>query len=135
MKKIIFLTIILAAFVTFYGYYEYNRPFKNLTKAKADLTIGANELLVAYESNESKANTIYLDKVIEVHGKISKIESTEGKAQITLETQNPMSGIICEMTQNSQLGDMHIGNIVTIKGMCTGYLSDVILNQAVLVNK
>jgi hypothetical protein len=135
MKKFILPIILLIALAGGYGYYEYNRPVKSLSKANADMTIASNELLAAFESNETAANTTYLDKVVEVSGKVSNIETTEGKTHVTLETQNPMSGIICELEENQNLGNIKTGDQVSIKGKCTGYLSDVILNQAIILKK
>lgn len=50
---------------------------------------------------------------------------------VALETENPMFGIRCTMvgpTINAKPGDS-----VTIKGICTGYLSDVVIIKSTIV--
>jgi hypothetical protein len=46
-----------------------------------------------------------------------------------------MALIICEMETGTETGDVKAGDMVIVKGMCSGYLSDVILVQSTLVKK
>jgi len=67
-----------------------------------------------------------------VAGKITELTTNqEMKPVLTLETENPMFGVRCTMedpTINVQVGDS-----VNIKGICSGYLSDVIIIKATVV--
>jgi hypothetical protein len=68
-----------------------------------------------------------------VSGKVAGTAVEEGKTKVQLETGNPMSMIICELEDGREAGSVKAGDEIKIKGMCSGYLSDVILVQASLV--
>ena len=44
-----------------------------------------------------------------------------------------MSGVICEMEDGQEISSLKTGEKITIKGKCTGFLSDVVLVQSSLV--
>lgn len=134
MKKILLGLLALAILGGAYGYYEYNRGVESLEDKKADLSISGAELLKAFESNETEANKNYLDKVIELKGKVVKIEKSTEKNSLYLETGNEMSAVICEMENSQKIDNIKEGSIVSIKGKCTGFLMDVVLVQCVLIN-
>lgn len=130
MKKIIIPILILGAIGIAIGFYMYNKPVQSLEKKKAEVMISASQLVTEYEADETAANEKYLGKVVEVSGKIADIVSEEGKTKIQLETSNPMAMVICEMEDGSDTG-LNEGDEAKIKGLCSGYLSDVILVQCV----
>lgn len=132
-KKILFAVIILAVLGGAYGYYEYNRPVASIEKKKADVALTASELLAAFEADEAAANSQYTEKIIQVTGVISELVSKESGNKIFMETNNPMSGVICEMEDGQEISSLKTGEKITIKGKCTGFLSDVVLVQSSLV--
>jgi len=113
----------------------YNKPVASLEKKKADAEVTADQLITAYETDEKVADSLYLGKVVQVKGKVSGVAQEEGRTKIQLETSNPMSLIICEMEESTTVTEVKSGDEVTIKGMCSGYLSDVILVQSTLVKE
>ena len=133
MKRILVSLVVLAIIGAGVGYYMYNKPVESLEHKKADIVISADQLLKEYESDETSANEKFLGKVIEVNGKVTGISNEDGKKKVNIETSNPMSAIICEMEENMSTGDMKEGDNVKMKGMCSGYLSDVILVQSSVV--
>ncbi|MBK8700792.1 MAG: hypothetical protein IPN29_15115 [Saprospiraceae bacterium] len=133
MKKIIYIVIILGILGAGFGYYHYNRPVSSLSGSSADISLTPNDLLTAFESNETEANGKYLDKVIQVSGQVSKVEVSAGKTSVYLKTSNEMSSVICEMEDGFDPAMASTGTNITIKGKCTGYLMDVVLVQAVVV--
>lgn len=132
-KKILFAVIALAVLGGAYGYYEYNRPVASIEKKKADIVLSASDLLAAYEADEAAANIAYTEKIIQVTGVISELVSKESGNKIFIETNNPMSGVICEMEDGLDISTLKTGETVTVKGRCTGFLSDVVLVQSSLV--
>ncbi len=132
-KKILFAVIILAVLGGAYGYYEYNRPVAGTEKKKADVEISASDLLAAFEADEAAANSQYSGKVIQVNGIIGSMESKESGNKISIQTDNPMSGVICEMEDGQDISSLNTGETVTVKGVCTGFLSDVVLVRSSLV--
>jgi tRNA_anti-like len=133
MKKILITLIVLAVIGASYGYYMYNKPLESLENKEADVTISADQLIADYEADEKTANEKYLGKVVVVSGKIAEITNEEGKKKVNLETSNPISAVICEMEENKKTENLKAGDMIKVKGMCSGYLSDVILVQSVLV--
>jgi len=70
--------------------------------------MSAQALLSAFQSDEAHANTLYLDKVVVVSGKVSAIEA--GKvSSITLETEDLMSAIVCELAEASMVEGVQEG--------------------------
>ena len=132
MKKYIWYLLMAVLAGGAYGYYQYNRPVASLESANADVVLEAPALLKAFETNETTANTQYLDKVIEVSGQISRIEEDGEKKSIYLSTGNEMSSVICEMESASSIEGLAAGSKVVVKGKCTGYLMDVVLVQSVV---
>lgn len=133
MKKILLLILALGAIGAGVGYYMYNKPVASLENKKADFVVTAAQLITDYEANEQAANDKYLGKVVEVSGKVVDITTEEGKTKVQIETPNPISLIICEMETGTNVETIKAGDEATIKGMCSGYLSDVILVQATIV--
>lgn len=133
MKKIIIPLIALAMIGAAIGFYMYNKPVQSLENKKADVTISAEQLLSDYESNEQSANDKYLGKVVQVNGTVAEISTGEGKNKIHLETSNPISVVITELDEGNTVEGLKIGDEATVKGMCSGYLSDVILVRSSVV--
>ena len=134
MKKIIIPLLIIGLLGAGIGYYMYNKPVERLEKKQADVSVSADELLSDYEENEKEADAKYLGKIVEVKGKVSEITSAEGINKIHLETSNPIAAVICDLDKGNEPGSLKVGDQAKIKGMCSGYLSDVILVRSTVVN-
>jgi hypothetical protein len=132
MKKSIVIIILLVILVgSWIAYRMYNKPHRD-PSAESSIQITAVDLFRSYETNEVEANGRYLDKVLEVSGKITEITTNqESIPVIVLETENPMFTVRCTM-ENPEI-EASVGDVVKIKGICTGYLSDVIIVKGTLV--
>jgi len=97
----------------------------------------ANDLLNAFETDESAANTKYLDKIIKVNGIIKDIENNDtGEISVILATDNEMSSVICNFDPAfKDIQKLKKGEEIVIKGLCSGYLMDVVLDRCVLAQK
>lgn len=132
MKKIILGIVILGVIGLSYGAYMYFKPNANMSDLKSDVTFTSQDLFTAFETDETAANTQYLDKVIEITGTIKDISTNEeGVISITLEAGNELSGVICELQKDTEHRTFKIGETVVFKGMCTGMLMDVVLVRCV----
>jgi hypothetical protein len=126
----VLLIIITAGFV---GYKMYTKPHRNVEKVTA-VNISAVELAEAYESNEAEANAKYLDKVLEVKGEINEVSKNQkGEPVITLKGTD-MSGLICTL-EGAPASEIKTNSSVTIKGICTGFLTDVVLVRCIFQSK
>ena len=136
-KKIIKWTLlsifIVAVTGGFVGYKMWNKPHRNVEAAKA-ITVAATQLATAYESDEPRANSQYLDKVIEVTGEVSEVSKNQkGEEVITLKGSD-MSGIICTL-EGAAAVEIKPAASVTLRGICTGYLTDVVLVRCKIKNQ
>lgn len=131
VKKIIFLLMILGATGGAFGLYMFNKPIQSTTKLKTDFTMNAETLLNVFEKDETEANSKYLDKVIEVKGSVQKVEKSDEKITVYLDTENIMSSIIFQLEDHNEV--INEGEEITLKGICTGYLMDVVLVRGIRV--
>jgi hypothetical protein len=118
---------IIGAFIFFRTWYMPHRNVKN----EKGIQVTAQAIMDAYSADEKKANTVYLDKAIEVNGEVSDLAKNEaGKTVISLKTNDPMGGVRCTMKED--VGNIKKGDNVTVKGICSGYLMDVTLIECYL---
>ena len=134
MKKIIWLA--LAAFMLglivaiFAWLYAFRKADLSVVSQKAEVEISATDLLEKFESNEAAANTAYLGKVIIVAGTIDNITEDSTNVSVNLKNPDDISGVMCGFNKSSiDRSSLKVGGNVRIKGICTGYLMDVVLNK------
>lgn len=127
MKKYLPFILIIAIGSGIFGYMQYNKSHKETDGATADVVISPKELLDAYDGDESAANQLYLDKIIEVEGTVRSINEVEVGSSISLDTGDEMSSIICEFEMLDAISSVKVGDKVTVKGFCTGKLMDIVL--------
>lgn len=131
VRKIIYIGLVLLIAGGAIGVYLFNKPVQQMDRMKTDVEIASSELLELFEENEENANTLYLDKIIEVTGEVAKVDSGD-KMTIYLDAGNPLSQVICQLEDGvTELPE--IGDKVTVKGICTGYLMDVVLVRAIIL--
>jgi hypothetical protein len=129
---IIISLLVLAGIIT--GLYLYNLKSKDLQKVKPDFVMTASDLLLEFESDENAAAMKYVDKILEVTGSIKNIEYVENNSiNISLDAGSEFSSVICTFQGNSDPGKFNIGDTIKIRGQCSGYLMDVLLNNCVFV--
>jgi len=136
-KKIIF--ILLAILLILGGYIAirmYNKPHVNVAESDPDIVLLSNTLLDDFENDEISANEKYLEQIIQVTGKIQKLGTANGNGTITLTNGNSMGSVICHLSEkeNKKVVSLREGQEIIVKGICTGFLMDVILINCVLVN-
>ena len=134
-KKLIIAILGLAIVVAFIGYKMYNKPHVDVAKAKSDITLTANTILNDFTTNETAANAKYLEKIIAVTGEVSNIKIEKDKGIVTLKTNDDFGSVLCHLSENAtkNINSIKEGQTVTIKGICTGYLMDVILVKGELL--
>ncbi len=136
MRKVILFLLVLGVIGLGIGYiyYMYNKPVASLENKKPEVEVTASQLMAHYEANETVANETYLGKLVQVSGKVADITLEDGRKKIHLETPNPISMIICELEAGMETGVLKAGDEAKVKGLCSGYLSDVILVQSSIVD-
>ena len=114
--------------------YYYNLKPKDLREEKPDFFLSATELQQAFDLNEADATTKYVNKVVEVTGEILSAKPGEKDSyNIALKTGNESSMVNCNFPVLSDPEAFHVGDSITLRGVCSGYLMDVLLNNCVAV--
>jgi hypothetical protein len=111
----------------------FNKPQRDVTREKA-VQLTAQKLFDAFKTNEANANKLYLDKAIELSGEVGEvITNQEGQIVVNFKTNDPLFVINCTFKTNP--GELKVGQNITFKGICTGYIPDanVVINEGVLV--
>ena len=135
-KHYVLALVALLSLVAIGAFWQYNKPTRDLTEEKADLSISSTDLYQQFSENETQANQQYLDKVVQVRGKLQTINRTEGGLNLILDAGSEMGGVICEIpSANIPEGlNLQTGRELAVKGQCTGFLMDVVLVKCVIVN-
>ncbi|MGK0326494.1 MAG: hypothetical protein ACJA2M_000523 [Polaribacter sp.] len=135
IKKIIIGILVLGIIGVFIAYKMYNKPHVNVEEASADISITADKILNDFSSDENSANLKYLDKIIEVKGVVSEINIEKGI--ITIETNDDFGSVLCHLSEEAsrKISGLQEGQIIVVKGICTGFLMDVILVKCEFINQ
>jgi hypothetical protein len=129
MKKSVWKTIGLLAIIGaivggVVAYKIWNAPHRDVRDEKG-IQVTAQGIIDAYAANEKNADSLYLDKAIEVSGTVTELsKNQQGKTVVSLKTNDPMAGVRCTMKEEAAI---KAGDNVKIKGKCTGLNFDVIL--------
>jgi hypothetical protein len=118
IKKILIAISLLALIGVGTGIYVWYKPHKKVEDVKG-ISVTAESLSKEYNANEKEADTKYLNKAIEVSGRIGEIDKNQdGGIMVVLKTGDPMAGVQCAMRDKNV--SVATGQDVTIKGFCSG---------------
>jgi hypothetical protein len=89
-------------------------------------------LVAKYQVDEKLANSLYLNKAVVVTGVLLSIDKNqEGKTTLVIGRSESFSNVSVTMTSNTPI-TQKVGESITIKGLCTGALSDVVITDGVV---
>lgn len=132
-KRILVILIVAIVIAVGYGLSVWFKPQRDVSIEKG-LEISASAIFDSFATNEKNAYALYLNKAIQVTGEVSEVKKNqEGETVIYLKTNDPIFGVNCTFKQDA--GEIKKGDIITFKGVCTGYTSDVVLKNGLLVKK
>ncbi|WP_205514418.1 OB-fold protein [Longitalea arenae] len=133
MRNIVFtLGCGLVAFLAGLLIYFYNKP-RNLA-AETGIPITATELYAQFTSDQLQANQAYLNKVLQVSGRVLNIKNSRyAGSTVVLYTGDPTCTVSCRFNKEHNLS-VKPGDKITVKGICSGYFSDVVLTNGQLAN-
>lgn len=128
---LITVVLLAVAAVWFFVFYAPTH-FKRDVADEKGIQITAAALVKAYQANEPNANTMYLDKPIEIKGEIGETKLDQaGNTTLTLKSDDPFASVFCTLKKADP--NLKAGQTITVKGICTGFLSDVVLKEAIIV--
>lgn len=134
-KIVGFLLLLIVGGGIFVGF-MFNKPHTNVATSSADITVAAKDLFADFENDEVIANGKYLDQIIQVTGPVIKVTTVKDQMIVSIGDKQNFGSVKCHLTlaETQKKYVLKEGQTVTLKGICTGYLMDVILVKAVLVN-
>ena len=138
MRYLLAVVLIAVLIISIYFYTEFTRKPADLDKSDAVEFVTASGLSASYSNYEDSANKRYLGKIIEVTGTIVEIENQQDTLLTILMGDTLQTGMVSCLMDKNYMADAKNkvrGDIVKIKGFCTGYLMDVELNRCVLVKQ
>lgn len=136
MKKwiIIISAILLIIAAILYYVFIYAAQYKRNVNDEKAIEVSAVELVYAYNNNESEANAKYLNKALLIEGLIKEVgQNQEGKTTITIDGANDFSAVFCTLKEVNTT--VEVNKKVSLKGVCIGFTSDVVITDAYIQSK
>jgi hypothetical protein len=132
------LLIGLSAVGIYTYFFVYNKPHRNFEKEPAAFTLTAEELFLAFVTDEASAETEYIGKVVEVTGRVDSVKQIDDLVIISFVFEEgifgPM-GVRGTMLENHRVKALELekNQNIVIKGYCAGFTgNDVILEHCSL---
>lgn len=135
-KKAILITVLVYLLIgAFIAYKIANKSHLDISSTSPQISIEATKLIDEFVIDETTANTKYLDKLIAVNGTISSIKIKDEKGIISLKTDDDFGSILCHLSNETtkNISQLENGQSIQIKGICTGFLMDVILVRCEII--
>ncbi len=107
--------------------------FLNKDKANTEYSISASKLAGQYLEDESAADSIYLGKKLQISGTLLHVEPGTSQQTWTVEGSGS-ANIRIEFPVEQLPAPLPSGSQVSVKGVCAGFLLDVIITEAELIN-
>lgn len=127
-------SVLLLGFLLYYS----NNQFRHQLAKPSITAVTADELLNAFIRNETTATEQYVDKIIQVRGKVSDIGLLKNnQVQIILAGTRQRS-VLCTLNPERLFGiidAIEIGGEILIEGKCIGFLNDVYLKNCTVLNQ
>ena len=133
-NKIIIVVAFIAAiaFSAYYYIFVYSSNNHRQVQSETGIVITSDSLVAKYQADENLANSLYLNKAVVVTGNLLSIDKNqEGKTTLVLGRADSFSNVSVTMISNSPI-TQKVGEFITIKGLCTGALSDVVITDGVV---
>ena len=144
IKKAIiaFLLVVLLAGGAFW--YIMNETFDDTAATKSVYTVSAQDLINAYQTNDSLANATYREQIITVQGRVTEVEAAD--TTVNIKFTDPVTGSYLIFDFQSQHVEdakvLQAGDSVAIKGSCSGNIYSMLrkahmisFKRSVLVTK
>jgi hypothetical protein len=121
-----------------------NETFDDTASLKSAYTVNAQDLINAYQTNDSVANVTYREQIITVQGRVTEVEAAD--TTVNIKFTDPFTGsyLIFDF-QSQHVPDakvVQVGDSVAIKGSCSGNIYSqlrrahmISFKRSLLVNK
>lgn len=134
-KYLLVIAIIALASALFVLKYTFRKSETSVAGKQTQIEVTVSEILQTFESNEKLGDSLYLGKIINVSGKVESVSEDSTGVTIYLKEDNAVSGVLCSFSKDViNVSNVAKGERLIIKGICTGFLMDVVMNRCVLEN-
>jgi hypothetical protein len=133
-NKIIIAIALIAtiAFSVYYYVFVYSSQHRRQVQSETGIVITSDSLVAKYQADEKLANSLYLNKAVVVTGILLSIDKNqEGKTTLVIGRSDSFSNVSVTMISTAPI-TQKVGESITIKGLCTGALSDVVITDGVV---
>lgn len=135
-KKYYFLFTFILLISFYIGGHFFTASNVDIQNAPVEIMVDAKKITASFIKDESAANKLYKDKVVEVFGIIKGTTFVNKTNTIILQSDYNDYSVICDMQVDSLavFKQLKPGQKVIIKGICKGFLHDVILLNCMFIN-
>jgi hypothetical protein len=118
-RNILIILLVVFVFGGFFAYRIYSDETKDIVNRQPDLKTTAAELVAAFEKDSSSAMKTYIDKIIEVTGKVRSIDTS---GAVILGDEGSESSVIFSLDRRhlNDHKEARAGEAVVMQGKCTG---------------
>ncbi len=144
-RNVVYIGIAIILVVVIVALYFYNIGIEDPSKTDPDYKISAKELYNEFSRDQESATEKYAGKIIEVTGTLKDKEIISdnaldpvlevSKPKLILETSDPSGTVICIFNNVKKMGQSFpkTGEVITVRGICSGMGRNVLLENCVLV--
>ncbi|MCX6248893.1 MAG: hypothetical protein NTW10_14300 [Bacteroidetes bacterium] len=139
IKIVLALAVAGIAAVFFIVHFVVNKPHPDIEKMNPDYTLDAGKFYKEFRTSKQNAHKLYNGKVIEISGKLNRVESVDTMTIAVFVFNQGMfgeEGIRCTMLKkfSPEVKKLKSDGVVRIKGYCTGATeTDVIMEKCSLI--
>ena len=134
VKVALFVVSFIAISAILAALYMFNLKHTDMAKAQPDFVVTSTVLQKEFEDNETSASAKYINKILEVSGNIASVAKADSNTlNISLKTGSDISSVICTLTVFGDISDLKTGDEITLRGECSGFLMDVLLNNCAII--
>lgn len=136
-KLLLTFTAFIVIAVCMTVYLKVNQKVESDTfNTKTENQVASEKLVRAFLDNEPEANGNYVEKAIEVKGMVKDVTFVNDRYSIFLHGGTEYSSVMCAMKEDQykNIQNLKKGQSVILKGICKGFLMDVIFLDCIIVN-
>lgn len=129
------LSTLLIAFCIYINSKLTAENYIDIENVSTELNVTSNKLVATFMDNEEQADKMFSGKIIEITGRVKEVTFLNNRNTVILYGQNSTSGIICDFDTNQleEIKNLSKNQKVTIKGICKGFLKDVVILNCLLM--
>ena|ERR1700748_653902 len=135
MKRKHFLFAFLIVLIVAVGsiLWMWNKPMKKV-EDETGIAISVDKLCQDFTTDEAKADSLYLNKAIQVKGKITELSSNmDGGLMMVFAASNNIDDVECALREKNTT--LKVGAAVVVKGFCTGKtITGISLTDCIIVH-